>query len=174
MHSEVSHKEILKILPKIAERLKEERLIVNYKKEREKEFKISIDHHLQLPPIIIRPDLTLELCDERYVIVEVANACRDPKRFVGEIMYPYLLKAAGGKVVGAFIFAIARESHTGKLGLMSAYLNRLINEKYYIEHITLGHPITKPVKEKYLYMNLKASLNRLPEKVGIRRDTVHC
>ena len=164
MCSEVSHKEILEILPKVAERLKEEQLIVNYKREREKEFKILIDDDLELPPIIIRPDLTLELCDDKYIIVEVANACRDPKRFVGEVTYPYLLKVAGEKIVGAFIFAIARGNHTGKLGLMTAYLHKLVDERHHIEYITLGHPITKPVKEKRLYMNLKAFLNRLPEK----------
>jgi len=43
------------------------------------------------PPIKIIPNLVVHLPNGEKVLVEIANP-RDPKRFLGEIVYPHLLR----------------------------------------------------------------------------------
>jgi len=81
-----SHDEIVKeILPRLAEKLKQEGRISSYGRQQEV-FTISED----LSEIRINPDLVLHLSSGKKVLVEVANA-KDPKRFIGEIIYSKIL-----------------------------------------------------------------------------------
>ena len=74
-------------LPRIAERLKKEGLISSYDK---KQFSIpSFDKEIKF--IKITPDLVLHRPNGDKILVEVANP-EDPKRFVGELVYPAILK----------------------------------------------------------------------------------
>ena len=81
-----SHENIVgEILPRIAQRLKDEAVISAYGHK-----PITIRIIKELPPIRIIPDLMIRLPNGQRVLVEVANP-RDPKRFLGEIVYPQFL-----------------------------------------------------------------------------------
>ena len=73
------------ILPDLAEKLKKEAVICSYDR---KPFAISL--FKDRPPVKIVPDLVIHLPDGRKVLVEIANP-RDPKRFLGEMVYPHFL-----------------------------------------------------------------------------------
>jgi len=73
------------ILPNFAEKLKQEAVICSYDR---KPFRISLFE--DRPPIKIVPDLVIHLPDGKKVLVEIANP-RDPKRFLGEMVYPRIL-----------------------------------------------------------------------------------
>lgn len=80
------HEKIVrKILPSFAEKLKKEGVISSYNRT---PFTISLLK--DRPPIKIIPDLVIHLSDGKKVLVEIANP-RDPKRFLGEIVYPHFL-----------------------------------------------------------------------------------
>jgi len=80
------HEKIVrKILPSFAEKLKKEAVISSYDRN---PFTISLLK--DRPPIKIIPDLVVHLPDGKKVLVEIANP-RDPKRFLGEIVYPNFL-----------------------------------------------------------------------------------
>jgi hypothetical protein len=82
------HRSIVEeILPRIAQRLKEETVISSYDHV---PIKISIKEPLSIKSINVVPDLMIHLPDERRILIEVANP-RDPKRFLGEILYPQIL-----------------------------------------------------------------------------------
>jgi hypothetical protein len=75
------------VLPRIAERLKKEGFISSYDKEH---FNIpSFDEEAK--PVNIIPDLVLHHPNGDKILVEVANP-ENPKRFVGELVYPAILK----------------------------------------------------------------------------------
>jgi len=79
------HKKIVdEILPRLAEKLKQEGIISDYNRRQEK---IPFE---TLPEIKINPDLVLDLPNRKKIIIEVANP-KDPKRFIGELIYPKIL-----------------------------------------------------------------------------------
>jgi hypothetical protein len=80
------HRQIVsKVLPHFAERLKSEGVISDSNR---RPFIIRLSE--DWPPVKIVPDLVLCLPDKKKVLVEVANP-KDPKRFMGEIVYSHLL-----------------------------------------------------------------------------------
>ena len=94
------HKEIVnKILPRFAERLKKEQIISGYGRQL---FRIRILNEWH--PVEIRPDLILFMSNNERILVEVANP-REPKRFIGELVYPRLLGYCE-QISAAFIFIL--------------------------------------------------------------------
>jgi len=94
------HKEIVnKILPRFAKRLKKEQTISGYGRQ---PFRIPVLNEWY--PVEIRPDLILIMSNDERILVEVANS-RDPKRFIGELVYPRLLGYCE-QISGAFIFIL--------------------------------------------------------------------
>jgi hypothetical protein len=91
LRSKGLHGEIVeKILPQFANALKKDGIISSYDR---KTFKMPISEDVDthyLPPLKIKPDCVLHLPDQRKVLVEIANP-KDPKRFVGELIYAQLL-----------------------------------------------------------------------------------
>jgi len=82
-----SHSEIVtKVLPSLAEKLRGEGVISSYDR---RPFMIQLFD--DKPAFRINPDLVLYMPDERKVLIEVANP-RDPKRFIGELLYPQILR----------------------------------------------------------------------------------
>jgi len=82
-----SHSEIVtKVLPSLAEKLRGEGVISSYDR---RPFRIQLFD--DTPAFRINPDLVLYMPDERKVLIEVANP-RDPKRFIGELLYPQILR----------------------------------------------------------------------------------
>jgi uncharacterized protein YlzI (FlbEa/FlbD family) len=71
--------------------------------DKQEEIPISKD----LPEIIIRPDLVLHMPNGKKILVEVANP-RDPKRFIGEIIYPKIL-LYHKKITAALVFVLDPE-----------------------------------------------------------------
>lgn len=81
-----THSKIVdEILPRLAEKLKREGMISDYSHKQEP-IKISEN----LPEIRINPDLVLDLPNGKKILVEVVNP-KDPKRFIGELIYPGIL-----------------------------------------------------------------------------------
>lgn len=96
------------ILPRIAERLKKEGLISSYDK---KQFNIP-SHDKEVKPITITPDLVLHHPNGDKILVEVANP-EDPKRFVGELVYPAILKKYE-QIRASLVFVIGDIKRHGK------------------------------------------------------------
>jgi len=80
---------IYDILPRFAEKLKQEEMISSYDRE---PFKIQLKKEIMpdLPPLEIKPDCILYLPNGNRFLVEVVNP-KDPKRFMGEIKFIHLL-----------------------------------------------------------------------------------
>ncbi len=74
------------VFPRIAKRLKKEGFISSYDK---KDFEIPSFY--KEAAIEITPDLVLHHLNGDKILVEVANL-EDPKRFIGEVVYPASLK----------------------------------------------------------------------------------
>ena len=91
-----------KILPDFAERLKVEKVVSDYNR---RPFMIRLFE--EFPAIRILPDLVLVMPDGERVLVEVANP-RDPKRFIGELVYPRLLSHC--QLISAAVFFILSPS----------------------------------------------------------------
>ena len=80
------HGKIVKeILPRFAEKLKNDKLIIGYDCH---PFSFSLIKGQ--PPITVLPDLVVYLPNNEKALIEIANP-RDPKRFLGEIVYPQFL-----------------------------------------------------------------------------------
>src|SRR4030066_561744 len=76
---------VYEILPRLAEKLKQEGLISHYDRTQE-----NIEILKDFPKIRINPDLILHTSNGKKILVEVANP-KDPKRFIGEVIYPKML-----------------------------------------------------------------------------------
>jgi hypothetical protein len=121
MQQENSHERIVRtILPDFAEKLKKEAVICSYDR---KPFTISPfkDAH----PIKIIPDLVVHLADGKDVLVEVANP-RDPKRFVGEIVYPQFLEHY--KRISGVIFFVLINKKQEKIHARGFYQKMLLSQ----------------------------------------------
>ena len=95
---------VREILPGFAERLKKEEVISAYDRH-----PFSIPLVEDQPPIKIIPDLVVHLPNRGKVLVEIANP-RDPKRFLGEIVYPHFL-GYHKKITKVIIFVLHDPEH---------------------------------------------------------------
>lgn len=146
-----SHGKIVReILPSFAEKLKKEAVISSYDHH---PFTISLVE--DRPPIKIIPDLVIHLPNKEKVLVEIANP-RDPKRFLGEIVYPHLL-GYHKKIAKVIIFVLHDREH-------QKIHDRGFDQKTMLTQIfgRLTHTIMAswPRDEKTAYHNLKYILKR--------------
>lgn len=130
------------ILPRIAERLKKEGLISNYDK---KEFNIpSFDKEVR--SVTIKPDGVFYCLNGDKILVEVANP-KDPKRFVGEIVYPAILKKHG-QIRASLVFVIGDiKKHSRSLTLRYTLSQMLAKDS--------SRFISYPNTENSVYISLK-------------------
>jgi hypothetical protein len=145
---EHSHTEIVrKILPRFADRLRREGVIESYDR---KPFTIKI---WDFPPVRIIPDLILHLHDKAKVLIEIVNP-KDPKRFMGEIAYPHLLKYHKGiKATIFFVLRYHQRKHDRGLGesLALSFVFKTSMPNVAISWPKRGH-------EENAYKNLKGFL----------------
>lgn len=95
-----THDRIVKdYLPIFAQKLIQEGIIARSDRK-----PFEFVHMDEMPSFQIRPDRVLYLHDGRIVLVEVANP-RDPKRFMGEIVYPRIL-IQKDEIYSAFFFIL--------------------------------------------------------------------
>ena len=145
-----SHGKIVgEILPRFAEKLKKESVISAYDRH---PFKIPFVE--SWPSIKIIPDLVIHLPNGEKVLVEIANP-KDPKRFVGEIVYPQIL-GYYKEIVAAIVFVL----HPQK---------RKVHTRSMIQRMALAQFLRKqipsvvaswPANEDVAYRNLKLLLTR--------------
>jgi hypothetical protein len=136
------------ILPRIAERLKKEGLISNYDKE---QFEIP-SFHEEVKGVTINPDLVLHHPNGDKILVEVANL-KDPKRFVGEIVYPAILQKAQ-QIRASLVFVIGDTKKHG----------RSLNERIVISDMLGPYSsriVSYPNDEDAAYRWLKDFIERL-------------
>lgn len=151
MEQKSSHSKIVReILPRFAEKLKREAIISAYDRH---PFTISLLE--DRPPIRIIPDLVIHLADGRKVLVEIANP-RDPKRFLGEMLYPHIL-GYYKEITDVIIFVLHDREHQ-KLH------DRGFDQKTILTQIfgKLTHTVMAsfPLDETTAYHNLKYILKR--------------
>jgi len=107
---------VYEILPRLAEKLKREGLISDYDRKQEK-IEISKD----FPEIRINPDLILHTSNGKKILVEVANP-KDPKRFIGEVIYPKMLLWRK-KITAAIVFVLnPQEQKTHERSLSQTHM----------------------------------------------------
>jgi hypothetical protein len=113
MHGEI----VSKIIPRFAERLKKEQVISDYGRQH---FEIRVFN--AWCPVKIRPDLILFMSNSERILVEVANP-RDPKRFIGELVYPRLLGCCE-QISAVFIFILCptKRSQVHKRVLLQSWM----------------------------------------------------
>ncbi len=122
MPQESEHNHIVKkVLPRIAEKLKEEGIISSHDTE-------QIDFPLfeNNKSLVIRPDRVLHLPNGDKVLVEVANQ-REPKRFVGEIVYPAILKKMN-KIKASLVFVIGNRKSSGRSVKFRSMVSELVGK----------------------------------------------
>lgn len=145
-----SHGKIVReILPSFAEKLKKEAVISAYDRH---PFTISLFE--DRPPIKIIPDLVIHLPNGEKVLVEIANP-RDPKRFLGEILYPHLL-GYHKKITKVIIYVLRDPEHQRKHD--RAFCQIMLTEIFGKQvgcHMASWCP-----DEKIAYHNLKCILKR--------------
>lgn len=117
------------VLPRIARRLKKEGLILSYDKE---QFNVaSFDEEVK--SMTITPDLVLHCPNGDKILVEVANP-RDPKRFLGEMVYPAILKH-NDQIRASLVFVIGDIGKHGRIlternilsKMLGSYSSRLVS-----------------------------------------------
>jgi hypothetical protein len=110
------HDEIVKIiLPRLAKKLKSDGMISDYGRKQE-----AIRVIKDFREIKVNPDLVLDLSNGKRILVEVANL-REPKRFIGELMYPAIL-LSHKRIVAALVFVLTQ----GKQERQSRSLSQII------------------------------------------------
>lgn len=140
---------VREILPNFAERLKKESVISAYDRH---PFKIPLVENR--PPIRIIPDLVMYLPNGEKVLVEIANP-RESKRFVGEIVYPYIL-GYYKKIAKAIIFVLHDREHQ-KIHDRAFALKTMLNEIFGGASTFMA---SWPPDEITAYHNLKIRLKR--------------
>lgn len=148
------HRKIVnEILPHFADELKREGVISTYDR---KPFMIPLAE--DWPPFRIYPDLVLDIPDTGKVLVEITNP-KDPKRFIGEIMYPQIL-GYRKEIVAAIIFVLRRRRQD------------LMHDRGFTQMMTLSDVFKRqirtvkaswPTSEDVAYRNLKALLTHQRE-----------
>jgi len=141
-----SHGKIVKeTLPSFAERLEKEAVISAYDRH---PFKIPLVEGW--PPIKIIPDLVVYLPNGEKVLVEIANP-RDPKRFLGEIVYPHLLRYHK-KITKAIIFVLHDLEHQK---IHDRSFSQIAILGFVFGGLAVGPIASWPRDEKTAYHNLK-------------------
>ena len=141
---------VREILPSFAEKLKKEGVISAYDR-----------HAFTIPflegrtPLKIIPDLVIHLPNREKVLVEIANP-RDPKRFLGEMVYPQFL-GYYKKIAKAIIFVLhdrerqrIHDRGFAQITMLSEIFGKL----------TPSHIASWSRDEKTAYHNLKYILKR--------------
>ncbi|KYK37507.1 MAG: hypothetical protein AYK18_09835 [Theionarchaea archaeon DG-70] len=80
------YKTVYRILPEFAKKLKDEGVISHYDRKQ-----IKIELMKNWDPIKFNPDLVLHVPNRGKVVVEIVNPNGEPKRFMGELIYPHIL-----------------------------------------------------------------------------------
>lgn len=117
------------ILPRVSRRLKREGLILGYDR---KQFTM-LSFHEEGKPMRITPDLVLYHPNGDKILVEVANP-RDPKRFLGEMVYPAILKH-NDQIRASLVFVIGDIGKHGRSlternilsKMLGSYSSRLVS-----------------------------------------------
>ena len=105
-HLDLHTKSVSTTLPKFAKRLREEHTISDYNHK-----PCALQVFKEWRRVRIMPDLMLIMPSEDRILVEVANP-RDPKRFIGELVYPRLLGYCG-LISAVFMFVLYPAKQTG-------------------------------------------------------------
>jgi len=145
------HRKIVnEILPSFAEKLKKEAVISTYDRQ---PFKIPLLEGRR--PITIIPDLVVHLPNGEKVLVEIANP-RDPKRFLGEIVYPHFL-GYYKKIAKVIIFVLHDREHQK---IHDRGFDQITMLSQIFGKLTPGRMTSWPPDEKTAYHNLKHILKR--------------
>lgn len=148
------HDEIVKnILPRFAEKLKAEGLISKHNRAL-----FTIKLFKDWEAIRIRPDRLLHLQDGRRVLVEIVNP-KDPKRFIGEIIYAHMLKHCN-TIFGAVFFVLPHKHES--------IHKRMLGQHWALSDIMKTSSNSVTIKwsdsEDINYKNLKSQLSFLSER----------
>jgi hypothetical protein len=107
----------------------------------------------KLPKIIIRPDFVLYMPNGKKILIEVANP-RDPKRFIGEMIYPKIL-LYHKKSTAALVFVLYPEEQETQRSLSQI----LVLDKFL--RLPKGSRIVSWPGEDAAYIHLKAFIKSL-------------
>jgi hypothetical protein len=151
MRRENLHEKIVgTILPKFAEELRKEAVICSSDRK-----PFAIPFFEDRPPIKIVPDLVVHLVDGKDVLVEVANP-RDPKRFLGEIVYPQILGYY--KKISTVIFFVLHDRKRQKIHDRGFYQKMVLSKIF--GRLTHTIMISWALDETVNYHNLRYILTR--------------
>lgn len=134
------------VLPHVANMLQREGEILSYGNEL-----LKVPLSADLPQFVVKPDLVLCLRSGKKLLVEVANP-KDPKRFVGELVYLQLL-GYYKLVVAAMVFVLPYEKqyegiHTTRI-FQTAPIKKIISRQIPCPVISWPH------REEAVYSDLK-------------------
>ena len=148
---ECLHGKIVKeILPSFAQKLKKEAVISAYDRH---PFTFSLVE--DQPPIKIIPDLVIHLPNREKVLVQIANP-RDPKRFLGEIIYPHFLGYY--KTIAKVIIFVLHDREHQRIHDRGFYQKTMLSQ--ILGKLTPTVMASWPQDEKTAYHNLKYILKR--------------
>lgn len=146
----IPHKRIVDdILPQCAQKLKRDKVISGWDRHRKVKFRIQIGDS---EPATIIPDLLVYLDSrrKRRVLVEVANP-KDPKRYVGEMIYPHLLGSLR-EIEAAIILVLPRKDELlDRTMVLELTLNSFLKKQIPSKPIPLRNP--KDREEIYLALH---------------------
>lgn len=149
LHSKI----VYEILPNVAERLKKEGLISSYDRK-----SFIIQPAKEWAPLTVKPDLVLHLSDKRKVLVEIANP-GDPKRFMGELVYPYIL-GYHHEIDAAMVFVLQRYPREDLVHERGFTEKMLLDEILIHEIRIIGASLYDHKTEDFIYGTLKHFLGR--------------
>jgi hypothetical protein len=141
-----SHKKIVEeILPRLAEKLKQEGIILDHDN---KQIKIK-----NLPEIRINPDRILHLSNGKNILVEVVNP-KEAKRFIGELVYAKIL--IHFQRITAALFFVLNPENQGRH-------ERSLSQIHALSFLRLpkgSRTVTWPSEEDKAYRTLKDFVER--------------
>ena len=143
------HKVVYKILPEFAKKLKEEGLISGWDR---KQFRIQVVKGRE--PVRVNPDLTLHVPDRGKVVVEVVNPRRNPKRYIGELVYPHIL--GNLQRIGAAIFLVLHYPRSRR------------SERAISQELSFQRFFKKTIPDIVLYLRASDL-----EKIDLSRDQIY-
>ena len=120
----VHYRTVYRILPEFAEKLKEEGLVSRWDRN---EFKLKLVKNWE--PIRVHPDLTLHVPNRGKVVVEVVNPNSEPKRFIGELVYPQILGNLGRIQAAMFLVLHSKSRKSMRTITQQLSLDRFFSKK---------------------------------------------
>jgi hypothetical protein len=155
-HLDIHTKIVRTTLPKFAERLREKHTISDYNR---KPFAIQVLKEWRRVKIV--PDLMLIMPSGDRILVEVANP-RDPKRFIGELVYPRLLGYC--RVISAvFMFVLYPAKKTGVQARVTQQ-SWMLADAFASKVPYLASPWTKSEEANYLNLESFIKHTAFPKK----------